>query len=232
MQALGGQRPGAGPWAPRLINGPFLPQHVFLAPDDGPGVVYEFFSPFAHIEGKVEWCRIRSPTHGVFDTFIVLGQSTAVAADVYVNSALGAAFMKDRYPECRTHRVAPGELRIEESQDGRRVTGLMRAEAGPVREATMAIVASPMAVARAVPYGGSGQPVWGSRRFTCWGVDLVVDASATGKLRHESGKVENLQGTPALLTLGSFARIAPLPTVAASAPSSTLGRASSVPVRQ
>ncbi|MFA5860939.1 MAG: hypothetical protein WDA16_04530 [Candidatus Thermoplasmatota archaeon] len=30
----------------------------FLAPPDGPEVQYEFYAPFAHVEGKFEWCRL------------------------------------------------------------------------------------------------------------------------------------------------------------------------------
>src|SRR5690349_7900651 len=104
----------------------------FLAPPDGADVAYEFFAPFAHLEGRFEWCRIRSPTHGVFDCFIVLGKSTAEPATVYVNSVLGAAFMKDRYPECAAVRVPPAGLSITESPDGRTISGTLAADAGPL----------------------------------------------------------------------------------------------------
>lgn len=180
---------------------------VFLAPEDGPDVVYEFFAPFAHIEGRYEWCRIRSPTHGVFDVFIVLGATTAEAATVYVNSVLGQAFMQERYPECTTVRVAPGALRIEESADGCTVRGRLAADEGPVHDADLELVASPQQIPRQVPYGGTGAPVWGSR-YTCWGVDLVLDGKAIG---HVNGpeREERFQGEPCLVTVGSFGRIAP-----------------------
>ncbi|MFO1535100.1 MAG: hypothetical protein ABR586_05500 [Thermoplasmatota archaeon] len=181
---------------------------AFLRPDDGPDVVYEFFAPFAHIPGRYEWCRIRSPTHGVFDTFIVLGGSTKVPATVYVNSVLGAKFMAERYPECTAIRVPPGGLTLGESPDGRSVTGTLHADTGPVRKATMAFRAPGMALPKAVPYGGDGGPVWGGR-FTCWGVDLNLDAACDGTLEREDGKRETLRGAPAILTLGSFGRIAP-----------------------
>src|ERR1051326_5722585 len=103
---------------------------------DGPDVSYEFFSPFAHVEGKYEWCRIRSPTHGVFDTFILVGESPVV---VYVASGSGARFMAERYPECRAFRVAPGDLSIEESRDGRTVRGRLRADVGPVQAADLTL---------------------------------------------------------------------------------------------
>jgi hypothetical protein len=180
-----------------------------LKPDDGPDVVYEFFAPFAHVPGKYEWCRIRSPTHGVFDTFIVLGASTGHPATVYVNSVLGTHFMRDRYPECTTVRVAPTALIVDESADGRTLTGSLAASEGPVRKATMTLRAPATALARSVPYGGEGKPVWGGR-WTCWGVDLALDATADGTLELADGKKEHLRGAPAIVTLGSFARIAPL----------------------
>jgi hypothetical protein len=181
---------------------------AFLRPDDGPDVAYEFFAPFAHVPGKYEWCRIRSPTHGVFDTFIVLGATTQVPATVYVNSVLGQAFMAERYPECTAIRVPPGGLQLDESPDGRTVTGTLAADAGPVRKATMAIRAPGMALPKAVPYGGEGGPVWGGR-FTCWGVDLNLAATADGSIERADGKKETLRAAPAILTLGSFGRIAP-----------------------
>jgi hypothetical protein len=181
---------------------------AFLRPDDGPGVAYEFFAPFAHVPGRYEWCRIRSPTHGVFDTFIVLGASTAAPATVYVNSVLGQAFMAERYPECTTVRVQPSGLAMQEAPDGRSLTGTLAADAGPVRKASMTLRAPGMALPRAVPYGGDGAPVWGSR-FTCWGVDLALDATAEGSVERDDGKRETLRGVPAVLTLGSFGRLAP-----------------------
>lgn len=181
----------------------------FLRPPDGPQVAYEFFAPFAHVPGRYEWCRIRSATHGVFDCFIVLGKSTAVAATVYVNSTLGAAFMKDLYPECTTLRLPPSGLSLSESADGRTVTGNLVAAEGPVKEAQMALRAGPGAIPRTVPYGGEGQPVWGSR-WTCWGVDLVLDGTCDGKVVRADGKTEAFRGTACLVTLGSFGRLAPL----------------------
>ena len=184
-------------------------QQSFLRPPDTPDVAYEFFAPFAHVEGRYEWCRIRSPTHGVFDTFIVLGESTSVPATVYVNSVLGQAFMKDRYPECTTVRVPPGDLKVDESADGRTVTGTLKAADGPVREAQMSLRAPATALPRQVPYGGEGQPVWGSR-FTCWGVDLNLAGACDGFVVKADGKRETLRGHPCVVSLGSFGRIAPL----------------------
>jgi hypothetical protein len=181
---------------------------AFLRPEDGVDVVYEFFAPFAHVPGRYEWCRIRSPTHGVFDTFIALGRSTEDPAAVYVNSELGAAFLRDRFPECQAIRVPPAQLALKESADGRTVTGRLRAAAGPVREADMALRAPAAAIPRAVPYGGEGRPVWGSR-WTCWGVDLVLDGRAEGHVVHVDGRREAVRG-PCIVTLGSFGRIAPL----------------------
>lgn len=180
----------------------------FLRPPDGPGVVYEFFAPFAHVAGKYEWCRIRSPTHGVFDCFILLGASTADPATVYVNSVLGQSFMRDRYPECATFRVQPAALKVDDTPDGRTVTGTLQASEGPVRAAAMTLRAPPAALPQAVPYGGEGQPVWGSR-WTCWGVDLALDGSCDGTITPADGKPRLLRGVPCIVTLGSFGRIAP-----------------------
>ncbi len=182
---------------------------MFLAPPDGPGVLYEFFAPFAHVPGKYEWCRIRSPTHGVFDCFILLGPTTSHPATVVVNSALGAAFMAERYPECTTLRVLPNGLRIEESADGRTITGTLDCPNGPLRKATMTLRAPPGIPPRNVPYGGEGKPVWGGR-FTCWGVDLVLEGHCEGILEWANAKKETLRGTPCVVSLGSFGRIAPL----------------------
>ena len=183
----------------------------FLRPPDGPDVAYEFFAPFAHVPGKYEWCRIRSPTHGVFDTFIVLGKSTGDPAAVYVNSVLGQAFLRERYPECQALRVPPGALRIGESPDGRTVSGHLDATEGPVRSVRMVLKSAATALPRQVPYGGEGGPVWGSR-WTCWGVDLVLDGVANGRLVRADGRTEEMQGTAAIVTLGSFGRIAPRPS--------------------
>jgi|GEM_PF-1748425 len=182
---------------------------VFLRPDDGPHAVYEFFAPFAHIEGKYEWCRIRSPTHGVFDVFILLGATTSEPATVYVRDAAGARFMKERYPECATIRVPSKNLSLQESNEGRRVRGRLRATKGPVSSVDLDFRASPTAKPRNVPYGGTGKPVWGGR-FTCWGVDLVLAAKADGRIEWRDGGKEKLRNTRAIVTLGSFGRIAPL----------------------
>lgn len=180
----------------------------FLRPPDDAAVVYEFFAPFAHVPGKYEWCRIRSPTHGVFDVFILLGSSTSVPATVYVNGTLGAAFMAERYPECTTLRVPPGGLRITESADGSTVTGVLEADQGPLQRVEMTLRSGPASLPRQVAYGGEGQPVWGSR-FTCWGVDLNVEGHADGHVVWADGRRVALRGTPCIVTRGSFGRIAP-----------------------
>lgn len=196
---------------------------MFLAPPDTPDVVYEFFAPFAHVPGKWEWCRIRSPTHGVFDVFIVLGASTQEPATVIVHTQEGAEFMRERYPECATVRVPAFDLHLEEREAGRGLFGRVKAPRGPVREAEMTFRARPGAKPEQTGYGGTGAPVWGSKRFTCWGVDLNLAAEAHGWVRHEDGRLEELRGVPALLTLGSFGRIASLPPDAGAAPRGSSG---------
>ena len=179
----------------------------FLRPPDGPDVVYEFFAPFAHVPGKYELCRIRSPTHGIFDVAIVLGKDTSLAATVYVNSSMATAFMAERYPECATIRVPPGDLVIAESADGNTVTGKLRANDGPVRELDLTLRAVG-GIPKQVPYGGEGKSVWGSR-FTCWGVDLNLEGNADGRLVWSDGRTQKLRGEACIVTRGSFGRIAP-----------------------
>lgn len=186
----------------------FVPS-VFLAPPDDPDVVYEFFAPFAHVPGRFEWCRIRSPTHGVFDCFIVLGASTAVPATVYVDSDHGASFMRDRYPECTCIRTDEQGLHLEESPYGRVVRGRMVAAEGPIRRAQMEFRAGP-GLPKQAAYGGEGEPVWGSERFTCWGVDLNLDAKVHGTVETSEGSV-TFQGDHGIIASGSFGRIAPWP---------------------
>lgn len=198
----------------------------WLRPPDEAGVAYEFFAPFAHIEGRYEWCRIRSPTHGVLDVFIVLGASTSQPATVYVHSEAGASYMRERYPECAAIRVPPGDLRIEEADGGRTVRGALRAAGGPVREARMELRGGE-GVPEQVPYGGHGKPVWGSARFTCWGVDLALRGRAEGHVAHADGRREELRGAPCIVTLGSFGRIGPLPPAAGSPGSPGVVRAAS-----
>lgn len=181
---------------------------TFLSPPDTADVAYEFFSPFAHVPGRYEWCRIRSPTHGVFDTFIALDpRGTDHAATVYVSESNGVRFMEERYPECRTVRVPTGGLHITEHMGGRSVAGVLHAPDAPIVSAEMTLGALADAVATQHPYGGSGKPVWGSR-WTCWGVDLELAAVADGRVQHRDGRVEEFRATPAVVTLGSFGRLA------------------------
>ncbi len=182
----------------------------FLKPADGPDVVYEFFAPFAHVEGRYEWCRIRGPTHGVFDCFIALSFSPVV---VYVNSEDGSRFMAERYPEARAVRVRAEQLRLTESSDGRQVRGELDATEGPLRQVRLVFAARPSGPPRNVAYGGEGKPVWGSGSWTCWGVDLVLDAFVDGFVESAGGR-EEFRAARGLLTLGSFGRIAPLPKLA------------------
>jgi hypothetical protein len=181
----------------------------WLKPEDGPDVVYEFFAPFAHVEGRYEWCRIRSPTHGVFDVFIVLNpEGTQRPAVVYVNDEAGKSFMADRYPACKTIQL-PGEaLVLAERERGRVVQGRMESRQGPVRKAEMTFTADADETPTNVAYGGTGSAIWGNEALTCWGVDLVLRAEVSGEIHHESGEIEAFAGDDALVTLGSFGRIA------------------------
>lgn len=171
--------------------------------------VWEFFSPFAHVPGRYEWCRIHSPTHGSFDTFIVLGVSTAHPPTVYVNSEAGRAFMADRYGESRCIQVSPTSLRIAAEEEGAAVLGILEASEGPVRSARMRLAADAAAVPKAVPYGGADFPVWGSR-WSCEGIDLNRDGVCDGELVHSDGRRELFRGEPCIVAAGSVAMLRPL----------------------
>lgn len=165
---------------------------------EGPNPAYEFFSPFCHIEGKYEWCRIRSPTHGMFNVFIELGASTQVPATVYVEDDAGESFMKDRYPESKCVRAR--RVTISEENGGYTVNGYLNSD-GPIKEAQMVFKAKPKTPEQ-VPYGGDS--VWGSA-FACEGVDLNLKALTKGMIRREEG-IETLS-QPGILTLGSFGKL-------------------------
>lgn len=165
-------------------------------------MVTEFYSPFAHLRNKLEWCRIRSPTHGIFDVVIVLPGRTDVPVTVYTNSDNGAAFMADRFPESTTYRVPTGALQMAESQGGLHLECRLDAEEGPLRRARMSFTAQSR-VPKEVPYGGDA-PCWGGR-FVCTGVDLELDAKAEGLLRwHDREEPVDSQG---VLTVGSMGNL-------------------------
>jgi hypothetical protein len=86
--------------------------------------------------------------------------------------------------------------------------GRLEAEVGPVRFATMTFTAHLEALPEAVPYGGPGERVWGSR-YACEGVDLQLTAGVSGEIILEEG-AEELAATEAVLTLGSYGRITEL----------------------
>ena len=169
--------------------------------------VWEFYAPFAHIEGKYEWCRIRTSTHSVFDTFILFPYSKRVT--VYVCDDAGARFMRDRYPECDTYHAL--RLTINEEVGGHVVEGVLLAETGPVQETTMRFAAG-SGLPKAVEYGGPKQSVWNSQQFACWGVDLNLEARANGQIRWHDQRIEQIEDSPAIVTVGSFGQITLLDT--------------------
>jgi hypothetical protein len=212
------------------------------------GVDVEFYGPFAHLPGRYEWCRLHTATHGSFDSFIVLGASTRDPATVYVASAAGQAFMRERFAACTTIRVPPDALRIRQSYDGRTVTGRLQvaiaaatphgggtppaggtpnrlgaapaergaaeastpdaaagapasgAAAAPVRRAEMELVATGQP--RPVVYG-HGRVVWGGP-YTCWGVDLEMEARVHGFVERVDGSRESFDGEAGVVTAGSI----------------------------
>lgn len=162
--------------------------------------VTEFYAPFAHLPGRLEWCRIRGPTHGVFDTVIVIEETTADPVTVYVDSDEGVAFMADRFPESTAIRLPAGAIAMQESPDGRRLQCSIRADDGPLRAAEMSFHAGGGAP-REVAYGGDG-PCWGSRHV-CTGVDLELDAAVHGLIQWADHE-EPLDGAHGILTMGSM----------------------------
>ena len=165
----------------------------------------EFYAPFAHIPGCYEWCRIHCPSHGSFDTFIVIETETDEAVTVYVASDAGAAFMADRYPESRCIRVPEGALSITADASGRRVEGFLESSEGPVSLAEMTFEAPADGPLADRAYGGEGHRVWGGR-WSCAGVDLEAAASVSGRVVTE-GRERCIDGTDAVLTLGSYGTI-------------------------
>jgi len=165
----------------------------------------EFFSPFAHIPGTYEWCRIHSPSHGSFDTFIVIETTTDKPVTVYVNDDRGEAFMADRYPESRCIRLDKEQLHLSSSMEGRQINGWLRAEEGPIREASMQFVCSEEALPQETRYGGSDFAVWGSQ-WTCSGVDLEIPARVDGRVLRESEEMV-FRNEAAIITAGSYGLI-------------------------
>lgn len=170
---------------------------------------WEFFSPFAHIPGSYEWCRIHSPTHESFDCFIVLAESTAKPPLVYVNSSAGMSFMQDRYPESRCIMVPETRLKLGVEKKGLLVIGELHCSEGPVRKALMRLEAKESQTPRQEAYGSDNFAVWGSR-WSCEGIDLNMDASCNGTLEREDGYIKVFKDEPCIVTAGSFARIRPL----------------------
>ncbi len=167
----------------------------------------EFFSPFAHIPDQYEWCCIHSPSHGSFNTFIVILEATDKPVIVYVDSDAGTAFMAERYPESQCFLVPKGDLTITSSEEGRCVKGSLRANIGPISKADMVFKASIDAPLTESSYGASDFAVWGSR-WSCEGVDMEVEASVSGDIIRDGAK-ETYQ-TTGIITLGSYGKIEPL----------------------
>ncbi len=116
--------------------------------------------------------------------------------------------MAERYPECATIRVKPEELRISESSDGLTVSSTLKAKEGPLQSATLTFSAE-AGIPKEVPYGGTGQPVWGGR-FSCVGVDLNLPATVSGLVSMADGGTVDLTDAEGIVTCGSYGTIAPL----------------------
>jgi hypothetical protein len=168
---------------------------------------YEFYIPFAHIPGRYEWARIHTATHGTFDICIVIETTTDKPVTVYVNDKNGERFMADRYPESTTIIVDPADLTIESDLSFTYLLGRIRSDIGPIRTGEMRFTTPPGATPRAVPYGGEGFAVWGSR-WSCTGVDMELDAVCSGFLSGE--REETFERVPAIITRGSSGTIYPM----------------------
>jgi hypothetical protein len=169
--------------------------------------IYEFYAPFAHIPGRYELARIHSPTHGSFDSLIVITTTTDRPVVVYVNSDAGERFMADRYPESTTVRVSKDAMVLEGDPWSPVVSGRLVADEGPVRRVDLRFtIADDSLLPTAVPYGGGDFPVWGSG-FTCSGVDLELPAEVSGEVVSTHGNTERWNGDSGVITRGSFGAI-------------------------
>ncbi len=165
----------------------------------------EFYSPFAHIPGRFEWCRIHAPSHGSFDSFIYIHSTTDQPVTVYVNCQQGEQFMADRYPESQCIRVKPEQLTINSSQDGSLLTGYLSANEGPVRSALMTFHTKIISDLCTSNYGSDQFKVWGSQ-WVCQGIDLERKATVNGFVHTEADNI-NFQEETAILTFGSHGTI-------------------------
>lgn len=170
---------------------------------------FEFYIPFAHIPGRYEWARIHTETYGAFDICIVIETTTDQPVTVYVNTENGQRFMVERYPESTTILVDPGDLTIESDLTFTYLLGRIRSDSGPIRSGEMRFTTVEDAIPRAVPYGGEGFSVWGSR-WSCSGVDMELDAVCSGYLSGE--REETFDRVQAILTSGSSGTVRPLVT--------------------
>ncbi len=123
--------------------------------------IYEFYCPFAHIPGFYEWARIHSPAYGSFDCFIIIhNKDTAKPVTVYVNSDIGARYMRNRYPQSLCYRVSPESLKLHSEAEGRTVVGHLEAAEGPIQRVTMKFIAGGDVPPKESMYGGDQFFVW------------------------------------------------------------------------
>ncbi|WP_037573038.1 hypothetical protein [Spirochaeta cellobiosiphila] len=160
----------------------------------------EFYSPFAHIPGRYEWCRIHSPSHGSFDTFIYIHTTTDQPVTVYVNDLKGQSFMRDRFPESDCVLVKPEDLVIMTSSEGKYLWGKLISDKGPVKKAMMNFTIDLDSPVVEQDYGSEAFMVWGSQ-WTCTGIDMEQQAHVLGWVEEEKGLISlDCEG---ILTAGS-----------------------------
>ena len=165
----------------------------------------EFYSPFAHIPGRYEWCRLHNAHYGSFLLFIVIHGATDKPVTVYVDSDAGATYMRDLYPESTAYKLAPGSLRLSQDADSGAVSGSLSTIQGPIRGVRMRFDPVAGAPLRESPYGGEEFRVWGSA-WSCTGVDLEAPAVVNGSV-HEPTRAIEFDGTEAVIALGSYGHI-------------------------
>lgn len=177
-------------------------EHQRALDSAAPQEVFEFFHPFALVEGVAELVRVLNPEYGAMDMAVVVPPQPR---DIYVNSDAGERFLRDRFPNVRRHRLSPTSFRLATLDEGQAVRAKLRAAGGPVRRLDLTI--RPIAGAPWETERYRGDEVWGSP-LGCRGVDLRVRARAKGTVQLEEKPARRID-QEAIVYLGSFGRLVP-----------------------
>lgn len=169
-----------------------------------PEEVHEFYGPFAMVDDLIEFVHIVSPTHGEFDTALLLEPRPP---QIYVASDAGERFLRERYPNARAFRVAAHELLLESLDHGRALVCDLTARDGPFRRLSVLVRAE--RDARYTPERYEAKGVWGSPGLACLGVDIRLAARASGRIEWADGRIEAVDRR-AVLFRGSYGKIQPI----------------------